>query len=58
MLAAEGCRQRRIALWQKLDPVLGSALIFLMPCVVLAILVGLMLGFRRWRLGMRPGRAS
>jgi MFS family permease len=25
-------------LWQKLDPVLGSALIFLMPCVVLATL--------------------
>ena len=25
-------------LWQKLDPVLGSALIFLMPCVVLAML--------------------
>ena len=26
------------ALWQKLDPVLGSALIFLMPCIVLAML--------------------
>jgi MFS family permease len=26
------------ALWQKLDPALGSALIFLMPCVVLATL--------------------
>jgi MFS family permease len=26
------------ALWQKLDPVLGSALIFLMPCVALATL--------------------
>lgn len=26
------------ALWQKLDPVLGSALIFLLPCVVLAML--------------------
>jgi MFS family permease len=25
-------------IWQKLDPVLGSALIFLMPCVVLAML--------------------
>jgi hypothetical protein len=25
-------------LWQKLDPVMGSALIFLMPCVVLAML--------------------
>ncbi|MGH7972019.1 MAG: fused MFS/spermidine synthase, partial [Limisphaerales bacterium] len=25
-------------LWQKLDPVLGSALVFLMPCVVLATL--------------------
>ena len=25
-------------LWQKLDPVLGSALIFLMPCAVLAML--------------------
>jgi MFS family permease len=25
-------------LWQKLDPVMGSALIFLMPCVVLATL--------------------
>jgi MFS family permease len=25
-------------LWQKIDPVLGSALIFLMPCVVLATL--------------------
>lgn len=25
-------------LWQKLDPALGSALIFLLPCVVLAIL--------------------
>ncbi len=25
-------------LWQKLDPVLGSALIFLLPCVVLAML--------------------
>jgi MFS family permease len=25
-------------LWQKLDPVLGSALIFLMPCVILATL--------------------
>jgi MFS family permease len=25
-------------LWQKLDPVLGSALIFLMPCLVLAML--------------------
>ena len=25
-------------LWQKLDPVLGSALIFLMPCIVLATL--------------------
>jgi len=25
-------------LWQKVDPVLGSALIFLMPCVVLAML--------------------
>jgi MFS family permease len=25
-------------LWQKLDPVLGSALIFLVPCVVLAML--------------------
>jgi predicted MFS family arabinose efflux permease len=25
-------------LWQKLDPVLGSALIFLLPCVVLATL--------------------
>ncbi len=26
------------ALWQKLDPVLGSALVFLLPCVVLAML--------------------
>jgi hypothetical protein len=25
-------------LWQKLDPVLGSALIFLLPCIVLAML--------------------
>lgn len=25
-------------LWQKLDPVLGSALVFLLPCVVLAML--------------------
>jgi len=25
-------------LWQKLDPVLGSALIFLLPCVILAML--------------------
>ncbi len=25
-------------LWQKLDPVLGSAVIFLMPCVILAML--------------------
>ena len=25
------------ALWQKLDPVLGSALIFLVPCLVLAV---------------------
>ncbi len=26
------------AIWQKLDPVMGSALLFLLPCVVLAIL--------------------
>lgn len=26
------------AIWQKLDPVIGSALVFLLPCVVLAIL--------------------
>lgn len=26
------------ALWQKLDPVLGSALVFLLPCFVLALL--------------------
>jgi hypothetical protein len=26
------------AIWQKLDPVIGSALLFLLPCVVLAIL--------------------
>lgn len=26
------------ALWQKIDPVLGSALIFLLPCIVLAML--------------------
>ncbi len=25
-------------IWQKLDPVMGSALLFLMPCIVLAIL--------------------
>ena len=38
--------------------VLHLSFALLLPCLVLGILVGLMLGLRRWRLGMRPRRAS
>ena len=44
-------------LWQKLDPVLGSALIFLLPCVVLATLSPYMIRLSAQNLA-RVGRAS
>lgn len=44
-------------LWQKLDPVLGSALIFLMPCVVLATLSPYMIRMTTRSLA-QVGRAS
>jgi hypothetical protein len=44
-------------LWQKLDPVLGSALIFLMPCVVLAMLSPYMIRLATQTLA-RVGRSS
>jgi MFS family permease len=44
-------------LWQKLDPVLGSALIFLMPCVVLAMLPPYMIRLATDSLA-QVGRAS
>lgn len=44
-------------LWQKLDPVLGSALIFLMPCVVLATLSPYMIRLATRSLA-EVGRAS
>jgi MFS family permease len=43
--------------WQKLDPVLGSALIFLLPCVVLATLSPFMIRLSAQDLN-RLGRAS
>jgi MFS family permease len=45
------------ALWQKLDPVIGSALIFLMPCVVLATLSPYMIRLSTHSLA-QVGRAS
>jgi MFS family permease len=45
------------ALWQKLDPVLGSALIFLLPCVVLATLSPYMIRLSTKSLA-QVGRAS
>jgi len=44
-------------LWQKLDPVMGSALIFLMPCVVLAMLSPYMIRLSTQSLA-QVGRAS
>jgi MFS family permease len=44
-------------LWQRLDPVLGSALIFLMPCVVLATLSPFMIRLATQSLA-QVGRAS
>jgi predicted MFS family arabinose efflux permease len=44
-------------LWQKLDPVLGSALIFLFPCVVLATLSPYMIRLSTAKLD-QVGRAS
>jgi MFS family permease len=44
-------------LWQRLDPVLGSALIFLMPCVVLATLSPYMIRVATQSLA-QVGRAS
>ena len=44
-------------LWQKLDPVLGSALIFLLPCVVLATLSPYMIRLATHRLE-QIGRSS
>lgn len=44
-------------LWQKLDPVLGSALIFLMPCAVLAMLSPCMIRLATPSLA-QVGRAS
>ena len=45
------------AFWQKLDPVIGSALIFLMPCVVLATLSPYMIRLSTQSLA-QVGRAS
>jgi predicted MFS family arabinose efflux permease len=45
------------AIWQKLDPVLGSALIFLLPCVVLATLSPYMIRLATQSLE-QVGRAS
>ena len=44
-------------MWQKLDPVLGSALVFLMPCVVLATLSPFMIRLSTQSLS-QVGRAS
>ena len=44
-------------LWQKLDPVMGSALIFLMPCLVLATLSPYMIRLSTHSLA-QVGRAS
>ncbi len=44
-------------LWQKLDPVLGSALIFLLPCVVLAALSPYMIRLATQNLS-QVGRSS
>ncbi|MGO8675059.1 MAG: fused MFS/spermidine synthase [Limisphaerales bacterium] len=44
-------------LWQRLDPVLGSALIFLMPCIVLATLSPYMIRMATQSLA-QVGRAS
>jgi MFS family permease len=44
-------------LWQKLDPVMGSALIFLMPCIVLATLSPYMIRLSTHSLA-QVGRAS
>jgi MFS family permease len=44
-------------LWQKLDPVLGSALIFLMPCVALAMLSPFMIRLSTQNLA-QVGRSS
>ncbi len=44
-------------LWQKLDPVLGSALVFLMPCIVLASLSPYMIRLATQSLA-QVGRAS
>jgi MFS family permease len=44
-------------LWQKLDPVMGSALIFLLPCVVLATLSPYMIRLSTTTLA-QVGRAS
>lgn len=45
------------AIWQKLDPVLGSALVFLLPCLVLATLSPYMIRLSTHNLA-RVGRAS
>ena len=44
-------------LWQRLDPVLGSAVIFLMPCIVLATLCPYMIRMTARSLA-QVGRAS
>ncbi len=44
-------------LWQKLDPVLGSAVVFLLPCVVLATLSPFMIRFSTQSLS-QVGRSS
>lgn len=44
-------------LWQKLDPAIGSALIFLLPCMALATLPPAMIRLSSHRLG-RVGRVS
>lgn len=44
-------------LWQKLDPVLGSALVFLLPCVILATLSPFMIRLATHNLA-HIGRAS
>jgi MFS family permease len=45
------------AIWRKLDPVLGSALVFLMPCVILATLSPYMIRLSTRSLS-QVGRAS